>query len=107
MQQILFIQKLLPLRERSYNDRQGQPQVFTSQGFVLTDGVNTFYAETTGNYAKAVLGLKLTEGQLVAVQLTFRSSSWQTQQGETRYENAVTISNIAPFGLRVTEGGES
>ena len=68
MQQILLIQKLLSLRERSYKDRQGL---------------------------------------LVCVQLTFRSSSWQTQQGETRYENAVTISNIAPFGLRVTEGSES
>ena len=43
----------------------------------------------------------------MCVRLTFRSSSWQTQQGETRYENAVTISNIAPFGLGVTEGSES
>ena len=68
MQQVLLMQKLLSLRERSYKDRQGL---------------------------------------LVCVQLTFRSSSWQTQQGETRYENAVTISNIAPFGLRVTEGSES
>ncbi len=72
-----------------------QAAVFTSQGFLLTDGINTFFAETTGNYAKAALGLKLEVGMAVNVHLVVDARKWQTQQGEDRYENRVTITNIA------------
>ena len=58
---------------------------------MLTDGINTFFAETTGNYAKAALGLKLEVGMTVNVQLVVDARKWQTQQGEDRYENRVTI----------------
>lgn len=94
MQQILRIEKILPLRDRNYTDRNGQPQVFTSQGFLLGDGVNRYYMETTGNYAKAVQGLKLKEGATVTVQFVADARQWTTQQGEERYENTFTISNI-------------
>jgi len=86
---------MMPLSERSYTNQQGQPATFTSQGFVLTDGVNTFFAETTGNYAKAVIALKLEVGMTVNVQLVVEARKWQTQQGEDCYENRVTITNIA------------
>ena len=72
-----------------------QAAVFTSQSFLLTDGINTFFAETTGNYAKAALGLKLEVGMTVNVHLVVDARKWQTQQGEDRYENRVTITNIA------------
>ena len=62
---------------------------------LLTDGINTFFAETTGNYAKAALGLKLEVGMTVNVHLVVDARKWQTQQGEDRYENRVTITNIA------------
>ncbi len=57
--------------------------------------INTFFAETTGNYAKAALGLKLEVGMTVNVHLVVDARKWQTQQGEDRYENRVTITNIA------------
>ena len=59
------------------------------------NGINTFFAETTGNYAKAALGLKLEVGMTVNVHLVVDARKWQTQQGEDRYENRVTITNIA------------
>ena len=36
------------MRERSYTDQQGQQKVFVSVGFVLTDGINTMFAEAVG-----------------------------------------------------------
>ena len=44
MEKTMKIQKLLPIQDRQYTDQQGQPRVFTSMGFVLTDGVGTIYA---------------------------------------------------------------
>ena len=78
------------------------------QGFVLSDGCNTLYGETQGNYAKAALALKLTVGQCVTVQTISTARSYTTKDGEQRWENRVTITNIAPFGpRRKAEGGQT
>jgi hypothetical protein len=45
--------------------------------------------------APSVLGLKLEVGMTVNVHLVVDARKWQTQQGEDRYENRVTITNIA------------
>ena len=87
MQQLAIIKQIFPIVDRQYTNQQGQPAVFTSQ--------DTYFAETTGNYAKAALGLKLEEGMTVNVHLVWDARKWQTQQGEDRYENRVTITNIA------------
>ena len=87
-----------PLREIS-TERQGRPSVFYKQGFRLTDGVNSIYGETMGEYAKAVLGLKLEKGMTVAVNLDFSARSYPDKNGEIRFENQVRITNIAPFSV--------
>ena len=45
--------------------------------------------------APSALGLKLEVGMTVNVHLVVDARKWQTQQGEDRYENRVTITNIA------------
>ena len=49
MEKTFKIEKMLPLNDRQYKDQQGQQRVFTSLGFVLTDGIDTIYAEATGD----------------------------------------------------------
>ena len=49
-----MIKEQLPMRERSYTDQQGQQKVFVSVGFVLTDGINTMFAEAVGDMARAL-----------------------------------------------------
>ena len=93
----MIIKKMLPLSERAYTDRNNQPQTFTSQGFILTDGINTVYAETLGNYAKAAVALKLEEGRQVMVCLETSARDWQDNNGQTHYSNEVRITNISPF----------
>jgi hypothetical protein len=93
MEKTMKIQKLLPIQDRQYNDQQGWAKVFTSMGFVLTDGVDTMYAEATGDYARSLVG-HLNEGDTVRSQLSTSVRSWQDQQGQTRYENKIYISTI-------------
>ena len=38
MERIYFIDEMTPLLEHSYTDKNGQPQVFAVQGFVLREG---------------------------------------------------------------------
>ena len=47
MDRLIQILEQLPLKERSYTDQSGQQKVFVTTGFVLTDGINKFYAERT------------------------------------------------------------
>ena len=49
MEKLVMIKEQLALSERNYTDRNGQPQVFASVGFVLTDGIDTFYAEVNNS----------------------------------------------------------
>ena len=96
MEKTMKIQKLLPLQDRQYNDQQGQPRVFTSMGMVLTDGIDTLFAEATGDYARSLVG-HLNEGDFVdfvRVQLSMSVRDWQDQQGQARYENKAYVSNI-------------
>ena len=90
------ISKVLAIQDRQYNDQQGQPRVFTSMGFVLTDGVDTIFSEATGDYARSLVG-HLNEGDKVRVQLSMSVRDWQDQQGQTRYEVRAYISTIKKF----------
>ena len=99
MEKTMKVSKVLSIQDRQYNDQQGQPRVFTSMGFVLTDGVDTIFAEATGDYARSLVGY-LNEGDMVRVQLSMSVRDWQDQQGQTRYENRAYINAIKKF-----EGG--
>ncbi len=56
---------------RQYNDRNGQPTVFHFMDFVLSDGIDTFHAQATGNLAQALQPLDY-EGQGEFCELGFR-----------------------------------
>ena len=78
MERFLMIKEQLPMRERSYTDQQGQQKVFVSVGFVLTDGINTMFAEAVGD---------------MEYELSCRE--WQDSQQQRRFENAVRITKMA------------
>ena len=93
MEKSMKIKTLLAIQDRQYTDQQGQPRVFTSMGFVLTDGIDTIFAEATGDYARSLVGF-LNEGDMVRVQLSMSVHDWKDQQGQTRYEVKAYISTI-------------
>ena len=93
MEKTFRIKMVLPIHDRRYQDQQGQQKVFTSLGVVLTDGVDTIFAEATGDYARSLVG-QLKEGDMVRAQLSMSVRDWKDQQGQARYENRVYASTI-------------
>jgi len=93
MEKTFKIKQVLPIHYRQYQDQQGQSRVFTSLGVVLTDGIDTIFAEATGDYARSLVG-QLNEGDMVRAQLSMSVRDWTDQQGQARYENRVYASTI-------------
>ena len=93
MEKTVLIVEQLPLQERSYNDRNGQPQVFASRGFVLTDGIDTFYAEMTGDKARSCQ--ELDKNSLHRVQCQLQERSYKDKDGAVHHTTEVKIVNIA------------
>ena len=82
-----------PLQKRDYTDRNGQPQTFNSVGFVLANGVDTLYAELTGEQA-VNLGTYATDCYYKA-ELSLRTDRWTDQQGCTRYGTRAYINRLS------------
>lgn len=91
MEKIITIQKALPTTERAYTDKNGQPQVFTSRGFVLSDGIDTFYAEMQGDLARVNAHTAYDTGTTYSVQLQLSLRTYTDSQGTERYVNEARI----------------
>ncbi len=95
MERYFQIKEQLPLRERSYTDQQGQQKIFVTTGFLMTDGINNFYAEAVGDLARA-LDQQKPDNQiphLISYEMSYRE--WEDQQHQRRFENGVRIIKMA------------
>lgn len=95
MEKLVIIQKVFPQQERNYTDRNGQQQIFASRGFILSDGIDTFYAEMVGDYARANAKTEYPTDQMHAVQCTIQQRTWKDAQGVERYSNEIRINKLA------------
>ena len=95
MERIFQIKEQLPLRERSYTDQQGQQKVFVSTGFVLTDGINTVFAEAVGDMARVLDQQKPNQQVPHLVDYELSCREWQDSQQQRRFENTVRITKMA------------
>ena len=95
MERFFQIKEQLPLRERSYTDQQGQQKVFVSMGFVLTDGINTVFAEAVGDMARALDQQKPDPQVVHLVEFELACREWQDSQNLRRFENSVRIIKMA------------
>ena len=98
MYRLLRIADICPLKiSQVKSQSDGSMRDFHTQGYVLTDGINTIYAETKGAYADAVQALKLEVGATVSVHLEANVFSKDYEDGSRRYFNELRITNISPF----------
>ena len=79
MEKTVVIVEQLPLSERNYTDRNGQTQVYASRGFILSDGIDTFYGEMSGDKARACK--ELDKSQLHRVQCQMQERSYNDKDG--------------------------
>ena len=90
MEKVVTITKVQPLKERSYINGNGDNEIFVSRGFVMTDGIDTFYAEATGEYARQ-LPAEIDTTVCHSVQLQMNCRAYQDREGQTRYSNEIRI----------------
>ena len=92
MEKLVAIKEQLPLQTRQYQDKNGENQVFKSVGFVMSDGVDTFYGEVVGNRAESCP--QYDKAVTHAVQGRFRCRDYQDKNGNKRYENVFEITAL-------------
>ena len=79
---------------RSYTDkRNGEQKTITSRSFRLTDGIDTFVAEMTGE--KALNCPTFDAHQLYRVQCTMVTREWTSQNGEANVANSIYLDKIS------------
>lgn len=93
--QYVSILSQFPLVERQYVDRNGQPQVFASRGFILGDGINTLYAEMQGDLARATANIQYDQAVLHSALLQTTMRDYRDKDGNVRYSNEVRILKLS------------
>jgi len=91
MEKFVQIIQSFPFQEREYTDRNGQKQVFASRGFILTDGIDHFYAEMTGDYARSMKDVYPDTTILHRVQMVMSTREYKDKEGDSRFSNDIRI----------------
>ena len=92
MEKLVTIINQFPLASRPYTAQDGTQRVFNSRGFILSDGIDEFYAEMTGDAAIAAGEYDRTVWH--QMQGCIKQRSFQDKNGVTRYDNQITITKL-------------
>ena len=94
MEKLVSVLQQFPMQERQYLDRDGQNQVFASRGFVLSTGIDTFYAEMTGDLARSQASVQFDQSTMHIVQMQTSVREYKDKEGNTRYSNEIRITRM-------------
>ena len=93
MEKLVTILEQRPVVARNYTAQDGPQKTFYSKGFVLTDGIDEFYAEMTGDMARDVQPYDT--HLLHTVQGYIKQRSFTDKNGQTRFENQIIITRLS------------
>lgn len=94
MEKEVIIKKQFALQEREYTTNEGERKKFATKGFILTDGLDTFFAEMTGNMARECGDLREDVPYMLQAEMQVRA--WETQDHRTAYATSVYINRLRP-----------
>lgn len=83
--------KVLPLNRREYTDRNGQASVFRTKPFVVAIENGQLYVEAIQEQADALEELDIHEGDCAFAQISTVAREYNTQSGNVRYANEITL----------------
>lgn len=95
MEKLVTVLKAFPFEERPYQDKNGNPQVFASRKFILSDGIDSFVAEMQGDLARANKDMQYDLSQAHSAQLQITVHPWKDAQGVDRYSNEIKIIKLS------------
>ena len=82
-----------PVVARNYTAQDGTQKTFYSKGFILTDGIDEFYAEMTGDMARDAQPYDAT--LIHKMQGYNKQRSFTDKNGQTRFENQIIITRMS------------
>lgn len=92
---LVTIQEVLPMVARDFDNKTtGKKDTFYSKGYVLSDGLNTFYAEAVGNLAQRLEREPLNANGFVNVEVSMNARSYETSTNQKRYSTDIIIQRI-------------
>lgn len=92
---LVTIQEVLPMVARDFDNKTtGKKDTFYSKGYVLSDGLNTFYAEAFGNLAQRLEREPLNVNGFVNVELSSNARSYENSNNQKRYSTDIIIQRI-------------
>lgn len=92
---LVSIQEVLPMVARDFDNKTtGKKDIFYSKGYVLSDGLNTFYAEAVGNLAQRLEREPLNPSAFVNVEVSMNARSYENANHEKRYSTDIIIQRI-------------
>jgi hypothetical protein len=77
---------------RQYTAQDGTQKTFHSMGFILSDGIDEFYAEMTGEMARECQPYD--KDVMHHMQGYIRQRSFTDKNGEVRYDNQIVITKL-------------
>ena len=92
----VIIKEQFPVKEREYT-KNGETRKFASKGFVLSDGMNEFYAEMTGDKARNCEPLDVMTAYVVQIEMHYRS--YFTQTGDEAHTTDIYINRMKKYGV--------
>ena len=94
MEALVLIKEVGAYSERQYQRQDGTTEYFKSRGVVLKHGGDEVYGELTGEYASKQRDTQFFENQPYVVKGFWKHRTWQDQNGQTRHENALYITDL-------------
>lgn len=92
---LVTIMNVLPIQARDFDNKTtGKKDTFYSKGYVLSDGLNTFYAEAVGNLAQRLEREPLNPSAFVNVEVSMNARSYENANHEKRYSTDIIIQRI-------------
>ena len=92
MEKLVKIVQDFGLQQRPYTASNGENKIFKSRTLYLTDGIDSFVADLTGEQAESYTPLD--PALMHRVQCELRARQWTDKDGQLRYSNEITIRRI-------------
>ena len=93
MEKLVTILEQRPVVARNYTAQDGTQKTFYSKGFILSDGIDEFYAEMTGDMARDARPFDT--ATLHMMQGYIKQRSFIDKNGQTRFENQIIITRLS------------
>lgn len=94
MEKYVKISQILPIEQYTYEDKNGQQQIFKHKGFVLHNGNNAFFCEAKGRYAETLESRTYDTTQWYVADFNISIRRYSDRDGNNRISNEIELTRL-------------